>query len=267
MRGAGCTINDMIDKKYDSKVARSMDRPLVTGEINIFDAWFYLGAQLGIGLLVLLELNIYCLKLGVSSIALVTMYPLMKRITYWPQFVLGLTFNWGALMGFAAVHGDVWWEACLPLYAAAISWTIIYDTIYAHQDRVDDIAAGLKSTAIRFGKNTKNWLTGFGVLMTSGLLTTGVVCDLAWPYYTSVSIITAHVAHQIYTLNIDDPTDCAKKFISNHYIGLILFGGILLGVFMQKSPKDRIDEISSSSILKSLLPKHVHLQTNEIESK
>lgn len=250
----------MIDKKYDSKVTRTKNRPLVRGEIDIFDAWFFLGAQLGVGLLVLLELNVYCLALGCSSIFLVTMYPLMKRITHWPQFVLGMTFNWGALMGYAAVHGDIVWEICLPLYAAGISWTIIYDTIYAHQDRVDDIAAGIKSTAIRFGKNTKTWLTGFSVVMASGLLSTGIVCDLAWPYYASLSLVTAHVGHQIYTLNIDDPTDCAKKFISNHYVGLIIFAGILLGVYAQKPAHDR--KIDSESLFQSLIPKHVQMQEN-----
>jgi 4-hydroxybenzoate polyprenyltransferase len=124
-------------------------------------------------------------------------YPLMKRITNWPQFVLGMTFNWGALLGYSAIHGEVLWSACLPLYAAGVCWTIIYDTIYAHQDRVDDLIVGVKSTALRFGKDTKKWLTGFSGMMMSSLVTTGLVCDLAWPYYASLSVIAAHIGHQV----------------------------------------------------------------------
>lgn len=197
MRGAGCTINDMWDKDIDSKVQRTSTRPLVTKEISILDAWFFLGTQLGVSLLLLLQLNWNTILLGTSALGLVIVYPLMKRITDWPQFVLGLTFNWGALMGYSAVHGEVLWSACLPLYAVGVCWTIIYDTIYAHQDRLDDLIVGVKSTALKFGKDTKKWLTGFGCLMTSSLLTTGLVCDLAWPYYATVLIATTHVAHQV----------------------------------------------------------------------
>jgi 4-hydroxybenzoate polyprenyltransferase len=197
MRGAGCTINDMWDKDIDAKVSRTSNRPLVTKELTNLDAWFFLGTQLAFGLLILLELNYYSLMLGVSSLGLVIVYPLMKRITNWPQFVLGMTFNWGALLGYAAIHGEVLWSACLPLYAAGVSWTIIYDTIYAHQDRVDDLIVGVKSTALRFGSDTKKWLTGFSGLMASSLVTTGLVCDLAWPYYASLSVIAAHIGHQV----------------------------------------------------------------------
>jgi 4-hydroxybenzoate polyprenyltransferase len=197
MRGAGCTINDMWDKDIDAKVTRTSTRPLVTKELTQLDAWFFLGTQLAFGLLILLELNYYSLMLGASSLGLVIVYPLMKRITNWPQFILGMTFNWGALLGYASIHGEVLWSACLPLYAAGVCWTIIYDTIYAHQDRVDDLIVGVKSTALRFGKDTKKWLTGFGGLMTSSLVTTGLVCDLSWPYYASLSVIAAHIGHQV----------------------------------------------------------------------
>lgn len=156
MRSAGCTINDMWDKDIDSKVTRTSTRPLVTKELTHLDAWFFLGGQLGISLVMLLQLNWNCILLGSSSLGLVIIYPLMKRITNWPQFVLGMTFNWGALLGYCAVHGDVNWAACLPLYTAGICWTIIYDTIYAHQDRVDDLIVGVKSTALRFGADRKS---------------------------------------------------------------------------------------------------------------
>jgi 4-hydroxybenzoate polyprenyltransferase len=197
MRGAGCTINDMWDKDIDSKVTRTSNRPLVTKELTNLDAWFFLGSQLGVALLLLLELNWNTILLGTSSLGLVIVYPLMKRIINWPQLVLGMTFNWGALLGYCAVHGDVNWAACLPLYAAGICWTIIYDTIYAHQDRVDDLIIGVRSTALRFGKDTKKWLTGFSGLMHASLITTGLVCDLSWPYYVSLSVIAAHIGHQV----------------------------------------------------------------------
>ena len=197
MRGAGCTINDMWDRDIDAKVARTKGRPLVAGELTQSDAWVFLSAQLGFGLLILLQLNWYSLVLGASSLGLVIVYPLMKRVTYWPQLVLGMTFNWGALLGWSATQGSVLWSACLPLYAAGVCWTIVYDTIYAHQDKVDDILLGIKSTAIRFGDSTKLWLSGFSTAMISGLITAGMVCEQTWPYYTSLGVISAHLAHQV----------------------------------------------------------------------
>ncbi|CRK95571.1 CLUMA_CG009035, isoform A [Clunio marinus] len=268
MRGAGCTINDLWDKDIDAKVQRTSTRPLVTKELTKLDAWFFLGAQLGTGLLILLQLNWNSILLGVSSLCLVIVYPLMKRITNWPQLVLGLTFNWGALLGYSAVHGEVLWSACLPLYAAGVCWTIVYDTIYAHQDRVDDLIIGVKSTALRFGRDTKKWLTGFSGVMITSLLTTGYVCDLSWPYYTSILITSAHIAHQIYTLNIDNPSDCAKKFISNNHVGLILFGGILLGVLMQnpESKKNKDPSLIFQSLTNSQHKMFWH-KKNKILSK
>lgn len=133
MRGAGCTINDMWDRDIDGQVARTKDRPLANGDLTQTDALVFLSAQLGIGLLVLLQLNLYSIVLGAGSLALVIVYPLMKRVTYWPQLVLGMAFNWGALLGWSATQGSVYWSACLPLYAAGVCWTIVYDTIYAHQ--------------------------------------------------------------------------------------------------------------------------------------
>lgn len=197
MRGAGCTINDMWDRDIDGKVARTRNRPLVAGELTSADAWFFLGAQLGVGLLILLELNWYSIVLGASSLGLVIIYPLMKRITHWPQLVLGMTFNWGALLGWSATQGSVMWSACLPLYVAGVCWTIVYDTIYAHQDKVDDALLGIKSTAIRFGDNTKLWLSGFSTAMIGGLVASGMVCEQTWPYYSAVGVISAHLAHQV----------------------------------------------------------------------
>jgi 4-hydroxybenzoate polyprenyltransferase len=202
MRGAGCTINDMWDRDIDGKVQRTMTRPLVAKEMTNKDAWFFLGTQLSFGLLLLLELNWNTVLLGASSLGLIIVYPLMKRITNWPQLILGMTFNWGALMGYCAVTGDVNWALCLPLYAAGISWTIIYDTIYAHQDRIDDLIIGVRSTALTFGKDTKKWLTAFSGVMMSCLTTTGFLCDITWPYYASLAAISAHIGHQVGYLSL-----------------------------------------------------------------
>ncbi|CAD7084964.1 unnamed protein product [Hermetia illucens] len=239
MRGAGCTINDLWDKDIDSKVERTKSRPLVSGEVRQFDAVVFLSAQLSLGLLVLLQLNWYSILLGASSLGLVITYPLMKRITYWPQLMLGMAFNWGALLGWSATQGEVSLTACLPLYVAGICWTIVYDTIYAHQDKTDDLSIGIKSTALRFGDNTKLWLSGFSAAMISGLVTCGVVCEQTWPYYAAVGVVSGHLMQQIYSLNIDNPSDCAKKFISNHQVGLILFLGIVLGTLLKKKEGDK----------------------------
>ncbi|XP_055848985.1 4-hydroxybenzoate polyprenyltransferase, mitochondrial [Episyrphus balteatus] len=237
MRGAGCTINDLWDKDLDAKVERTKSRPLASVEISQFDAIIFLSAQLSLGLLVLLQLNLQSIVLGACSLGLVVTYPLMKRITYWPQLVLGMAFNWGALLGWCAIHGAVNWSACLPLYLSGICWTVVYDTIYAHQDKIDDVQAGIKSTALRFGDNTKLWLSGFSTVMLSSLVAAGVSCDQTWPYYTAIGMVAGHLVQQIYSLDIDNPTDCAKKFISNHQVGLILFLGIVLGTVMKSKEK------------------------------
>lgn len=242
MRGAGCTINDMWDQDIDKKVARTMDRPLVTGQITPKQSLVFLAGQLSLGLLVLLQLNWYSVFLGASSLGLVIIYPLMKRVTYWPQLILGMTFNWGALLGWSAIHGSCDWSICLPLYAAGICWTILYDTIYAHQDRVDDILLGMKSTAIKFGEDTKFYLSGFGIVMIASLITSGILTTQTWPYYTAVGLIATHISNQIYTLNINNPKDCAKKFVSNHRVGMILFIGIVLGNLMKKSVVEKESE-------------------------
>ncbi|XP_012263188.2 4-hydroxybenzoate polyprenyltransferase, mitochondrial [Athalia rosae] len=234
MRGAGCTINDMWDKDIDGKVTRTKDRPLVSGQITQLEALVFLSGQLGIGLLILLQLNWFSILLGASSLALVVIYPLMKRVTHWPQLILGMTFNWGALLGWSAVQGSCNWSVCLPLYIAGVSWTILYDTIYAHQDKVDDILLGIKSTALKFGSDTKLWLSCFGTTMISNLVASGFMVDQTWPYYITVGIVGSHLAKQIYTLDIDNPADCAKKFTSNHRVGLLLFTGIVLGNLVNK---------------------------------
>lgn len=197
MRGAGCTINDLWDRDIDKKVERTRNRPLASGEITQMDAIVFLSAQLSLGLLVLVQLNWESILLGASSLGLVVTYPLMKRVTYWPQLVLGMAFNWGALLGWCATQGVVNWSACLPLYLSGICWTIVYDTIYAHQDKKDDLQIGVKSTALRFGDNTKLWLSGFTAAMLTGLTAAGLACDQTIPYYSSVSLVGAHLIQQV----------------------------------------------------------------------
>ncbi|CAG9860762.1 unnamed protein product [Phyllotreta striolata] len=238
MRGAGCTINDMWDRDIDRKVVRTKDRPLANGEITMKRALVFLGGQLSVALLILLQLNWYSVALGASSMALVCTYPLMKRVTYWPQLVLGFTFNWGALLGYSAIQGSLNLPVCLPLYCAGVCWTIIYDTIYAHQDKNDDLRIGIKSTAIRFNENTKLWLSGFGTTMIGSLCLAGIMNEQTWPYYASVCLVATHLANQIVSLKINDAKDCSKKFISNSTIGFILFGGTALGMYLKKDESD-----------------------------
>nr|CAI5818085.1 unnamed protein product [Callosobruchus analis] len=211
MRGAGCTINDMWDRDIDSKVERTKDRPLVNGDVSMKQAWVFLAGQLSVGLAILLQLNWPSVILGASSLGLVVTYPLMKRITYWPQLVLGFTFNWGALLGYSAIHNYVNLPVCLPLYIAGVCWTIIYDTIYAYQDRIDDLKLGIKSTAIKFQDDSKIWLSGFAVTMISCLTYSGVMGHQTFPYYASLGIISAHLANQIRTLDINNANDCLFK--------------------------------------------------------
>lgn len=239
MRGAGCTINDMWDRDIDKRVSRTSTRPLVNGDLSMIKAWSFLTIQLTIGLTVLMQLNWFSVFLGASSMFLVITYPLTKRITYWPQLMLGLTFNWGALLGYSAVKNYVDLSICLPLYVAGVCWTIFYDTIYAHQDRRDDLTVGIKSTAIKFGKDSKLWLTGFGCTMLNGLIVSGLMNEQTWPYYASLTLIGSHLASQLFTLNINDPNNCAERFLSNAYVGLILFVGIVIGNYLKTEKKEK----------------------------
>jgi len=243
MRGAGCTINDMWDKNIDRLVERTKDRPITSGQISMFDSLVFLGGQLGLGLLILLQLNLHSVLLGASVMGLVVLYPLMKRFTHYPQFVLGMAFNWGAVMGWSAVHDACNWPVCLSLYLAGISWTMIYDTIYAHQDKYDDIIIGMGSTAIKFGSQTPVCLGCFATLMVSSLAYTGLLCNQTLPYFASVAAIAAHLSHQIFTLDIDNREDCAKKFRSNRHVGLLLFFGIVSGTYM------KVDDVESESVM------------------
>jgi 4-hydroxybenzoate polyprenyltransferase len=228
MRGAGCTVNDIIDRDIDAKVVRTASRPLASGRLTLTQAFAFLGLQLAIGLVILLQLSATAIWLGVASLILVAVYPFMKRITWWPQAFLGLTFNWGALMGWAAVRNEVAWPAVL-LYAAGFFWTLSYDTIYAHQDKEDDTLIGVKSTALKLGKDTKAWLLGFDAAMLVLLVAAGAEAGMAWIYYLGVLGVSLHLKWQLSEVDLDDPKNCLAKFRSNRFIGWILLAAIVLG--------------------------------------
>lgn len=228
MRGAGCTLNDIADRDYDKKVQRTADRPLPSGQITVKQAIAFLVLQSLIGLVVLLQLNTFAILLGASSLLLVAIYPFMKRITYWPQVVLGLAFNWGALLGWAAVRGDLGLPALL-LYAAGIFWTLGYDTIYAHQDKHDDLLIGVKSTALRLGDATRPWLAIFYSVTMIGLSASGYLAGLAWPFFALLAVSGAHLAWQVVRVDIENPSDCLVKFKSNREFGFLILAAILAG--------------------------------------
>ena len=189
MRGAGCTFNDICDRDFDAQVARTRDRPLPSGQVTVRGALVFLAVLLAAGLCILLALNPFAIAVGVASLVLVFTYPLSKRVTYWPQFVLGLAFNWGALLGWAAVRGEIGLAPVL-LYVAGIFWTLGYDTIYAHQDRRDDVTAGVKSTARRLGLGSKPWLFAFYLIAAALFAATGHVAGLGWIFFAGLALAT-----------------------------------------------------------------------------
>jgi 4-hydroxybenzoate polyprenyltransferase len=228
MRGAGCTYNDLVDENIDAQVERTRSRPLPSGQVTRRQAWAFLVLQALAGLLVLVQFNNFAILLGIGSLVVVAIYPFMKRFTYWPQFVLGLAFSWGALMGWAAEFGDVARPAIL-LYLGSIFWVIGYDTIYAHQDKEDDALIGVKSTARLFGDSTKSWLIGlYGgalILMASAFSAAGVPI----PAMAGLVAAGAHMARQIIVLDIDNPDQCVRLFRSNNTVGWLIFLGLIGG--------------------------------------
>ncbi|KAH7704044.1 COQ-2 protein [Aphelenchoides avenae] len=213
MRSAGCVINDLWDRDFDRKVERTKLRPLASGKVSERHAIALLAGLLSVSLGVLLQLNWLSVFVGASSMALVLTYPLAKRFTYWPQLMLGCTFNWGAILGYTAVTNEL-----------ALT-----------TDKADDVLIGVKSTALRFGERTKRWLSGFATTMIGGLTAAGVSSDQACPYYVAVAATACHLAWQIGTVNINDGADCWKKFRSNQWLGALLFAGIVIGNLLKSS--------------------------------
>jgi 4-hydroxybenzoate polyprenyltransferase len=232
MRGAGCTFNDIVDRDIDDKVERTRSRPIPAGQVSVRNAAIFMGLQALIGLLILVQFNWFTVAIGAASLVLVAIYPFMKRITWWPQIVLGLAFSWGALMGFAVTFGRIDVTA-LVLYAGSISWVIGYDTIYAHQDAEDDALIGIKSTARLFGAHTHQALIlfyGLAVLLIGVALASG---DARWPAWLGLVAFAVHLASQIARLNISDGDLCKRLFYSNRDAGLLLFAGLLADAVMR----------------------------------
>jgi len=228
MRGAGCVMNDIADRDFDGKVARTADRPIPSGQVSIAQAVAFLTALGFLGLAILVQFNTFAIAIGVLSLATVIIYPYMKRFTYWPQVFLGLSFNWGALLGWAAVQGSLG-AAPGVLYGAGILWTLGYDTIYAHQDKEDDILVGVKSTALRLGDATRGWLVFFygGAIALTAF--SGWLAGLSVFFYPALIPAAAHLAWQTATLDINDPKNCLIRFKSNRDFGLLLFTAVVVG--------------------------------------
>jgi 4-hydroxybenzoate polyprenyltransferase len=230
MRGAGCTLNDIADREYDAKVARTRLRPLPSGRVTVPQAVVFMAAQLMVGATILLSLNRACWWLGIGVLGLIGTYPFMKRITYWPQLFLGLNFNWGALLGWTAVTGALAWPSAL-LYLGGIFWTLGYDTIYAHQDKEDDIRIGVKSSALALGERTRPWLFVFYAAALTLWAAAGIGTGLGMLFWAGLVGAGLQFAWQAARVDINDPADCLAKFRSNRVTGWLLFAGIVASHF------------------------------------
>jgi 4-hydroxybenzoate polyprenyltransferase len=227
MRAAGCTYNDLVDRDIDAQVARTRGRPLPSGQVTPRAAFLFMVVLCLIGLAVLLSFNGFTIWLGLAVLPIVALYPFVKRFSHWPQAVLGLAFNWGALMGWAAVLGRLDWPAVV-LYAGAVAWTIGYDTIYAHQDREDDDLIGLKSTALKFGRATKPWLALLYAVAWLGITAAGLMAHAGTAFLLGMMLAAAQLAWQVTTLDIDDAENCLERFRSNRDFGALVLAAILL---------------------------------------
>ena len=232
MRGAGCTWNDITDRDLDARVERTRSRPIPAGQVSVKQALAFLVAQALVGLAVLLQFNRFAVLTGIASLLIVAVYPFMKRITWWPQIVLGLAFSWGALMGFAVTFGRLDATAFV-LYAGSIAWVIAYDTIYAHQDVEDDALIGVKSTARLFGERTHRALAifyGLAVVLIGAALALAGVGFAAW---IGLAVFAAHLCWQVSRLRIGDSALCLRLFKSNRDAGLLLFAGLVIDAVLR----------------------------------
>ena len=232
MRGAGCTWNDITDRDLDALVERTRSRPIPAGQVSVPRAAVFLVVQALIGLAVLVQFNRFAVATGIASLFIVAVYPFMKRITWWPQIVLGLAFSWGALMGFAVTFGRIDAAAVL-LYAGSIAWVIGYDTIYAHQDAEDDALIGVKSTALLFAARTHQALLVFYALAVVLIGAALVLAGASFPAWIGLAAFAAHLIWQIRRLDISDPALCLRVFKSNRDAGLLLFAGLLSDAVMR----------------------------------
>jgi 4-hydroxybenzoate polyprenyltransferase len=231
MRGAGCAYNDFVDQEYDARVKRTASRPIPSGQVASDAALLFAGALSCVGFLVLICFNLYTIILGVASLVLVAVYPFMKRFTHWPQAVLGLAFNWGALMGWASVKGSLALPPLL-LYVGSVLWTIGYDTIYAHQDSEDDLMLGLKSTALTFGERTPAWVGGFYAGALVLWVAAGYLAGTHLIFFFGVALVTLQLAWQVSTLDIHDASNCLRRFRSNRDVGAAIFIALVIDMLL-----------------------------------
>lgn len=227
MRGAGCAYNDYVDREYDAKVSRTANRPIPSGQVSPEAALILVAALSLIGLSVLTWFNTFTILIGIASLLLVAIYPFMKRLTYWPQAVLGLAFNWGALVGWSSVKGSLALPPIL-LYLGSVLWTIGYDTIYAHQDREDDLMLGLKSTALTFGEATPSWV---GLFYAGALLlwtAAGFFANTHLVFFFGMALVGLQLAWQVTTLDIRSPENCLRRFRANRDVGAAIFLALTL---------------------------------------
>lgn len=229
LRGAGCIVNDLADRKIDPLVERTAGRPIASGAISRGQALLFLALHGIAGLAILLQFNFATILLGFASVPFIVLYPFAKRFTNWPQLVLGLTFNWGALMGWSAVSGEMPEAPALLLYIGCIAWTLGYDTVYAHQDKEDDIKVGVKSSALVLGEKTHLFLiVAYSASILSFALA-GYQIDVGIYFYYGLALASLHFAWQTFQLDIDDPAQCLRIFKSNAGLGGIVFISILAG--------------------------------------
>ncbi len=235
MRAAGCAYNDIVDRDFDAKVARTAARPIPAGQISVKQAWAYLVGLSLTGLIVLLLLNPLAIALGIGSLLLVAAYPFMKRVTWWPQAWLGLTFNWGTVLGYAAATGTLGWPALL-LYASGLFWTLGYDTIYAVQDMEDDALVGVKSSALRLGRSAPVAVFSFYAGCVILALGAGALAGLGPLFALVLALYAAQLAWQAARLRIEDGVGALQLFKSNRLAGLILFIAMIAGQWGRQGP-------------------------------
>jgi 4-hydroxybenzoate polyprenyltransferase len=228
MRAAGCVVNDLWDRDIDRMVVRTAGRPLASGMLRPRQALLFLAALLLVGLAILLQLNALAQALGAASLLLVALYPLAKRVTWWPQLIMGFTFGFGAPLGYAAGSGRLD-AACAVLYGAAILWDLGFDTIYAHQDREDDALVGVKSTARLFGALTAPFLAACYAGMVVLLGMAGWLAGSGGWLYPALALPAVLLGRQVTALDIDDPALCLRRFRANHEVGLAVATAILIG--------------------------------------
>jgi 4-hydroxybenzoate polyprenyltransferase len=232
MRGAGCVLNDMADKDFDAAVERTRARPIASGRVSRQQALAFMAVLCLAGLVILLQFNRYTVGLGAASLLIVAVYPFMKRITHWPQFVLGLAFNWGALLGWTAIHGSLS-TAPIALYAGGIFWTLAYDTIYAHQDKEDDTLIGIKSTALLFGEKTRPWLAAFFLLAFASIGLALHFAQAGIPAWAGLAGAAIHALWQLRNFDHADGNRSLNLFKSNRMLGLIFLSGLILDSSIQ----------------------------------